>query len=512
MPEPVLGRHPWWRSLALALLSVLTPAPAAAVSAAGANPDAYFRPRPPEETSAAAMETMPPLLPEAVMRSARDQFPKVLQALAKQAGVEGKALASQGAFDLVFDAKGFSRTAGFYNGTALSGRATQPLGPFGAEVYSGYKISNGIFPIYEDVNFTNTGGQASIGVLFSLLKNRSIDDRRFGIRDAELAVRQGELEVLLTRVGVQQQALATYWRWVIAARQLLVYESLLDLALFREVGLKRQVEQGARARIFLTENEQNIMRRRILVANAQRDYDLAANRLSLYLRDADGQPLLAVLGQLPPEEPPETLKGLAGVAEDGVRAALASRPELEQLRVGARRAQRRIALKQNNLQPKLDFSVERMRPFGTVAEGGTSRDSVDTIVGLTFEVPLQRRKARGELSAEQAGLRALEEETRLLEDQIELEISNLLIRLNVARDLLGLAATDATLSDTMREAELKRFDSGASDFFLVNLREETAFNARVRYLRAALDLHLARVVYDAATVDLPRLGLSDLDD
>ncbi|MEM9744676.1 MAG: TolC family protein [Pseudomonadota bacterium] len=447
------------------------------------------------------------LLPEAVAESARTNFPKVVEALAKVAAAEGRATAAKGSFDLVFDAEGFNRTSGFYNGAAGSATISQPLGTWGAEVFSGYKLSNGIFPIYEDINFTNTGGQAKVGVLFSLLKNRAIDDRRFSVRDAELALRQQELELLLTRVGVQQRALAAYWKWVMAGRQLHVFEDLLELALSREAGLERQVEKGARARIFLTENQQNIMRRRNLVVGARRDYEIAANELSFYYRDARGLPIHPTIEQVPVDEAMESLKGLAALASDGVQAALAARPELATLRLAAERAQRSLELKRNALQPKLDFKVERMRPFGTIAEGGTSRDSQDTIVGFTFEVPLQRRKAKGDVATEAAKLQALSAETRLFESQIVVQIENLLVRLDVAQELLEIARSEVDLSDRMRRAEVTRFDSGASDFFLVNIREETAFNARVNYLKAALELHLARLVYDAATVDLPRLGL-----
>ena len=93
------------------------------------------------------------------------------------------------------------------------------------------------------------------------------------------------------------------------------------------------------------------------------------------------------------------------------------------------------------------------------------------------------------------------------EDQIQLEVRNILLELNVARDLYSIADQEAQLADTMREAEIKRFQSGASDFFVVNLREERAADARVNVLQAELQTRLARANYDAATVDLERLGV-----
>ena len=41
-----------------------------------------------------------------------------------------------------------------------------------------------------------------------------------------------------------------------------------------------------------------------------------------------------------------------------------------------------------------------------------------------------------------------------------------------ARELAGLAGREVEMAQKMREAERRRFEQGASDFFLVNLREE----------------------------------------
>ena len=106
-----------------------------------------------------------------------------------------------------------------------------------------------------------------------------------------------------------------------------------------------------------------------------------------------------------------------------------------------------------------------------------------------------------------AQLDAREQEQQFREDQIELEIRNLLVDLNVSRELLLLAAQDVQQSEIMRTSELRRFQSGASDFFLLNIREETAANARVNLLQAELATRIARANYDAATVDTDRLGI-----
>jgi len=59
----------------------------------------------------------------------------------------------------------------------------------------------------------------------------------------------------------------------------------------------------------------------------------------------------------------------------------------------------------------------------------------------------------------------------------------------------------------MVEAERKKFGLGASDFFLVNIREERVADAKIRALRAELNGRIARASYDAATLNMTELGL-----
>ena len=61
---------------------------------------------------------------------------------------------------------------------------------------------------------------------------------------------------------------------------------MVGLAQDRQDGIRRQVQLGARAAILLTENEQNLLRRQSLLVAAERDLANAAQRLSLFWRDA----------------------------------------------------------------------------------------------------------------------------------------------------------------------------------------------------------------------------------
>jgi outer membrane protein TolC len=441
-----------------------------------------------------------------VLASANAHFPGVLASLAERQSASGATLEADGEFDLVFSADGSTRPSGFYDGSWVGAGVSQPLTNFGGEVYGGYRISDGTFPIYDDYNYTNSGGELAVGVLFSLLRDRQIDERRFGLSDSRLALREADLDLLLTRIGVQQRALVAYWRWVVSGYELSVYENLLQIALDREAGLDEQVRSGALAEVFLTENGLNITNRRRLAAAAARNFQAAANVLSLYYRDADGKPLQPERNALKPP-PIGVIENLSIEGGITISDALERRPELEILRTAIKRGENRVALAENELKPRVDLGFEVSNDFGAVAEGSPTRDGTETIVGLSFSVPLQRRTARGRIMRERSEVDALEQQQQLAEEQIYIEVKNIILEMQVAEDLLRLAEVEVSQAEIMARAEQQRFASGASDFFLVNIREETAANAQVRYYEADLARRIARANYDAATVNLERLGI-----
>jgi outer membrane protein TolC len=142
-----------------------------------------------------------------------------------------------------------------------------------------------------------------------------------------------------------------------------------------------------------------------------------------------------------------------------------------------------------------------------VGDGGPTFDSTDTVVGVTFTVPLQRRQARGALQRAEAELRETELRQRRIADQITTDVANILANLGAALRLAELAQAEVKQAQQMVQAERTRFRLGAGEFFLVNAREETAANAQINAIRADLAGRLAEASFNAATMNLDALGL-----
>lgn len=448
-----------------------------------------------------------PLLPQNVLRSSALRFPSILESFEREAAARSDQLTADGAFDLILEAEYYDRFTGFYSGGFGEVKATQPILPYGGKVYGSYRVSDGRFPTYENYYNTNQLGEFKVGALFSLLRDRDIDKRRFEIEDTRLAASQARLDVLLVQLKVQHEALKAYWTWVAAGKEIGVYEQLLEIAQARAVGLARQVNAGAMPRIALTENEQNILRRKTLLEQARRNFQTSANSLSYYLRDNSGRLVVPTREQIPSDDALANLPDIQSLMEVRRSDILDSRPELQDFKIELERARNKIDLRRNDMQPRLDATVELSRDFGAVGDGGPSFDSTDTVVGVTLTVPLQRREARGRLQRAEAEQRELELRERRIADQIEVELDNILTNLNASLRLADLAEKEVEQANAMVNAERKRFRLGAGDFFLVNLREESAADAQVRAIRAELTGRLATASFNAAAMNLDELGL-----
>lgn len=456
------------------------------------------------EGPSASAQTQQSLELDDVLASSRRFAPAILEAMANARAADGRVLASEGAFDLLFSGEGFSRLTGFYDGTYVQGKAIQPLGNNGGQIEASYRASRGSFPVYEDYSFTDRLGELKVRGVFALLRDRHIDDRRFGQRNALIERDIAGLDALMVAIGVQQRAIQAYGQWVAAGQQVRIYRDLLALAEDRQDGIRRQVQLGARAAILLTENQQNLLRRKSLLVTAERDLANAAQRLSLFWRDDNGRPRVATAANLP-----RALPVLNPVKDADPATILARRPDIKLIEQRLEQGEARLELERNRLLPSLRLFGEMGNDFGEQGLGGRSRDGFETVVGFTFSVPLQNRAAKGQVATAEAQIAALEWRRRQSEEQIVAEVEQLATNLSAAEQLARLARDEEVQAEKLASGERRLFQAGASDFFLVNLREDAAANAAIRRLDAEFRLTQARADLVAVSADLEALQLSE---
>lgn len=439
---------------------------------------------------------------EQVLASSAAHFPQIQAAVEEKLIREGSVTRALGAFDLALKGDSLVWADGHYDGAAVSQRVVKPLAWLNGEMFAGYRIGSDDFPIYEQELVTNGGGEFNFGLAFSLWRDRAIDDRRFALAAARLDLAAAEFELQLARLATQRSAARAYWSWLASGLRFSVYRELTTLAENRMVAFERRARAGDIAAMYVTENRQYLLRRRALLNEARRAFDAAAVALSLYFRDGDGDMQRPGANALPAEFPSPSQQEV--MAEALVDKVLNRRPELARLDNRHTVERERLRLARNALAPRVDVALKGAHDVGS---GSPARDGFDAIVALQVEIPLERRSGKGRIAESQARLRQIEFERALSAQQLTNELHRLSINLNAAREFAAIAAEEAVQAELMEDAERQRFAAGASDFFLVNLREERRADARIRAIDAQLRYfhHLADL--QAITLDEAPLGL-----
>lgn len=436
-----------------------------------------------------------------VLQSAAEFYPTIKAAQAGILEQEAEFLAANGVFDPRVDGTVYSRLSGFYDGTASSAGVYQSMPFMGAELFADYSVSGGIFPVYEDQLVTTDTGQARVGIALSLLRDRDIDDRRFAVKKAELQTNIAEFGLLAAEIQVLQQAYIAYARWLISARLLEAYRELLDVAVVRGDALERQVSAGDEAEILVIENQQAVLQRESLVVEAERQVQMSAERLALFLRTEDGLPLYPLYDtslNMPIEDEGFLDQPISGLIDQ----ALENRPDIAVAKTLQQqfRLEKRIA--ENLAKPQLDLRFYTARDFG---DGSITRMGTDTIADISFSIPLETRTARGKIASADARLLGVSHELRLIIDQAERDLRLSLVNLRATSELQSVALQELEVAQVLADAEARRFEAGTSDYFLLNVRERSLGEAQLRRWQAELNHQIALANYYGISMNLPML-------
>jgi len=437
---------------------------------------------------------------EDVLRSSFAHFPEIQESQAKREASEASVQAALGAFDPALNNSSTMRTTGFYDGSQTSTKVVQPFQDYNAKVSAGYRVSQGRFPIYDDFNYTNSGGEFNLELFLSLLRDRDIDDDRLALWNSRLNVTKAKQQELLTKISAQHAAMKAYYEWLAAGQIMNIQAELLSIAEQRQKGLVERSKQGDVAAITATENSQYIFRRQGQLNDAKRLLANASANLAIYYRGDDG-------GMIMPDQSsglhmpqPEHSSPLYATKE--VSSTYESRPEFSIIEAEIEQQKNELSSGENKLLPRVDLVVKTSKDNG---DASNTRRGTENIVGVNISIPLQNNTAKGSISKAKANLRALEFERQMLRNKITQQLQYIENDIGAAARYIDISGNEVAVADKVLEAERKIFGNGGSDYFVLNMREEQLTNAKIKNVSAQLDYYKILANYYAATVKLDRL-------
>lgn len=437
-----------------------------------------------------------PLAEIDVLVAVLTHFPLLL-AIEQERGIAGGELTSAwGGFDTLLGGSAISQPLSYYKNYRYDLGVEQPLWS-GSKVFGGYKLGRGEIEPWFFERKTNEGGEFRAGFGAPLLRDRPIDKRRVAVLQAEIQRRIAEPAIRKQQLLYTKDAAGVYWSWVAAGRRYQVVRGLLKIAEDRQAAVDRGVQAGAIAAINSTENQRLIAGRRAALISAERKFQEAAIRLSLYYRDARGLPVLPPAVRLPERLPPLDPPNLAYVNPD-IALALEQRPEVAALRLYRERTEIELAEARNQLQPGVDAVLYASQDVGYRADPENNKGPFELQAGVMVDVPLQRRAAAGKVRSSQAKIAQLAAELRFAEDSVTAEVRDALSAWFNAQEQLRQIRENVRLNQRLQELEVRSFQEGLSNLFLVNLREQTTAEAETLLVDAEAEVFKARAAYRAA--------------
>jgi len=435
-----------------------------------------------------------PLTLEEVLASTVRDYPLIEAATQELEGARMDLLSARGGFDPELKARALSFPIGPYPYTRLETTIQQPTPWWGTSVFAGWRRGSGEIPPYYGGYETWSLGEVRAGVMVPLWRNGPTDRRRVSLERSKIGVENAAHAVRQSQLESEKSAAHRYWDWVAAGRKRAVAHELLKIAQDRDSQLSARVRRGDLPALEQVDNQRALIARQSQLVAAERSLQLAALELSLFLRDEKGAPLVPGSERLPQGFPSPAVEP-ASVRVPELTEVLGRRPDV--LRLQALKEQLRLEqrLADNQQAPLIDFTAAAAKDMGT---GTPKLGKPELELGLSLDIPLFNRAARGRAGASGASVAKVDAQLQLQQERVYIEVRDAKLALEAAHERWELARREVSAARELASGERTRFVHGDSSLLIVNLREQTAAEAEVREVDALTELFKARANLNAA--------------
>jgi outer membrane protein TolC len=413
-----------------------------------------------------------------VVASVFRSYPEIIRARQQQQVASGELLGAYGSYDTKLEGYTLSEPTGFYrnyrNGIGVA-RQTW----WGSYLAAGYRIGRGQFQPWYKERETNEGGEFKLSLVKPLLQGRAIDAERVAVFQASIDQRAVAPIVQQAILDISLEASTAYWQWIASGGVLRAQRELLDLAKLRGEQYDAGVKAGKFAEIDLVFNRQLIAERSASTLKAEQKFRATSFKMSLFLRDEYGQPLVPDDAWLPQTFPKiESLSG--NDFQTDLAAAMQRRPEPQLLQLELRKLQLDRELATNNRLPRLDMVAETTQDVGTPASPINDKGQLELLVGVTTEVPIQRRKARGKVQSTTGKIAQINQKLRLTEDKIGAELKTAYNAVQLSSQIVDQSQVSFRAALDTLDRYRFAFDRGSVDLIYLNLMEVKANETEVK--------------------------------
>lgn len=380
-------------------------------------------------------------------------------------------------------------------------------------------VTNSFFTLFVPAYITSLGVQARQ----PLLRNRETDVARTELKITAID-RQKTNAILQQQIlDVVSAVEKAYWALVAAKREVEVRNNSVTLADRQRTDTQSRIDARTAAALDIAQPTAEVERRRGDYLAAQENAARAERTLKLLMTDDPADPIwnqtLTPADRVDVEARPVDI-------QRALQNAVSRRPELAVAAADVSATDAQAALAKDALRPQVDIVASYAsrglagdRNPNVIAFGGvptvfpeilsgglgTAYQTLfetrfqDASIGISVDVPLGRRSAKGGLGVAQAQQRQASLRLAQARDRIAVDVLNAATALETSAARIQSARAALSAANTQLRAEQDRFDAGATTNFFVLTRQTDLALAQLAEISALADYRKAMTDFARAT-------------
>jgi outer membrane protein TolC len=391
-------------------------------------------------------------------------FSLIDEAIMKHESAKGEVTAAEGAFDHKVIFKSRNRIEDKYDNNYIE-TTIERLTPYkGLGLVAGHRQGIGTFPAYDGKFDTSTAGEIFAGLSLPILRNFQTDIARTNLVAADLERKKAEEEVQMKKNIYVHKALSLYYKYLLSNHMVKIRKEILELAESRQSMLENRYKAGAVERLKLNDNLRSIDKRRDELAKANIELSKMKAELGLYIGDTarvdDVYLSEEIIKRKIPEERPDFSKI----------------PQVRMAELEKKKLQAFEQLYQQERLPGLNLELLAARELS----GNQPYDPERLQVAVKFDFPLENRKATGKTVAAEYKVKAVERQQDYILQELSRFFEFSFAASEESRKRWDIISRELNNTRIMAVAEKRKWEQGASDLFIVNLREQDVADTEIR--------------------------------
>lgn len=413
-----------------------------------------------------------------IAKSVINNFALIQEAELKAKAADAELTSAQGAFDHKLIFKSRNKIEDKYDNQYFETTIERQTAFGGTSLVAGHRQGLGNFAAYDGKYATSGAGEIFAGLSVPVLRNLRTDEYRTNLRIKELEKKQAELETHLKKMIYLHKALSVYYKWVLETLKLKINKEVLELAIKRHEMIEKKFRAGDIERVKVVDNQRAIDKRSGDIVKNEIELNKLRAELAIYLRNENGESI-----PVPVEVSPEFV--LKKKESEWSNGDISQNPQLKILELEREKLKQQSTFFEQSKLPGLNLELLGAKELSA----NEPYDPQRLQVGVKFDFPLENRKAEGKSVAYNYKVLAIEKNKQYLESELSQQLKFFIKASIDSKARWEITTKEFEGTKKMADAEKNRWSQGASDLFVINLREQDVADVEIRRWTALYEYH-----------------------